>query len=118
MGDFGRKFDGDAAREVTQEQSLAHYWSVLAIQRRRGEITELIQEGSTVGEHHFISVSEFLYWARVVDEGFERILGRPYLKIRSETEDGRYVEAIALVRNKVTGKNLQKDGHFRTVIIN
>lgn len=100
MDDFGRKLDGDEAHGVSQEQSLAHYWSLLAMQQRHQEISKLIHEGSTIDDRHFIRVSEFLYWARVVDEGFERILGKPYKVIRSQSVDGRYVEAIALARNK------------------
>jgi hypothetical protein len=87
-------------RTVTQAQSLAHYWAVIAMQRHHRTIVELEQQGELSEEGPYIAVSEFLYWARVVDEGFEIILGSPYTRARTASEEGRHVEAVSLLRNK------------------
>jgi len=88
--------------QVSQEQSLTHYWSVMTMLQRYREISTLVDEDSPTDMRHFVCASEFLYSAWVVDEGFERILGESYIMVRSQSHDGRYVDAIALVRNKVT----------------
>lgn len=88
--------------QVSQGQSLAHYWSVMTMLNRYHDISALVGEDSPTDMRHFVCASEFLYWARVVDEGFERILGESYIAVRSQSHDGRYVDAVALARNKVT----------------
>lgn len=88
--------------QVSEGQSLIHYWSVMTMLNRYHDFLALVDESSPTDMRHFVCASEFLYWARVVDEGFERILGESYSTSRSQSHDGRYVDAIALVRNKAT----------------